>query len=231
MCDAHEEVYVDHEAVEAVVRALRSGAVKKAPRVSRRTLVAAEAEGRMAPDAGPDAPALPTYTAMLSTVYTAMQKSRPAAKKKWLHVPTFCRVGGARTGWTNFGAVCAQMKRPCDHVAQFFSVELAMPTIVTTIGLVVRARLDEKAVSLGLKKYVERYVECGGVVDDITGKKTGLRGCRSWNTTLFFDKRLRLQRLQCMDCKGEVTVPTLVEGFRAVTKADRRTQKAVREGP
>lgn len=228
-----EEPYVDLVTVERLVSQLRSGKIAKVgPIVSRRSLVAAEPEGLLAPDVvDGDNPPLPSYSAMLTRAYSAVHASRPMTTSKTLAIPKFCRVGGAHTGWQNFEKTCRHLERPCDHVALFFSVELATTTTVNpTSGMVVRGRLDEKTVGFGLHKYVARYVECGGVVEDITGKKANLRGCRSWHTDLFFDKKLRLWRLRCRDCGCEVTVPALVAGYRAVTKTDRRAQKAERGG-
>lgn len=202
------DAHIDHEAIRALLRVLKTTAP-----TSKKKATIGKGSARL------DSLGF-SYDTMLRAAYDAMHAARVDARRSITHalpVPKRCKVGGARTGWTNFTDTCVRMGRPPDHVSAFFTAELGLSHMVILPDkgwLVARARLDVQVLENGLRKYIETYVEC--------------RACRGWCTLLGRDTETRLWKLKCVECKSEATVPNPVQDrFLATTRSSRRTARNV----
>ncbi|GMH52389.1 hypothetical protein TL16_g10721, partial [Triparma laevis f. inornata] len=155
------------------------------------------------------------YEDLLHRVVKILHDKNPELIEKKRHSmkpPQLMRVGTKKTLWVNFQEICSMMKRPAEHVFQFFMAELGTEgSIDGNHRLVIRGKYVPKYIESLLRKYITEYVTC--------------KMCRSANTELTKDTVSRLFFCSCTGCGSSRSVAPIRSGYHAATRADRRAAK------
>jgi len=156
-----------------------------------------------------------TYDFLLDRIYNVLKSCNPAlAEKKKLIVkpPQVVKARGKRTAWINFEEICNQMRRTPEHVLAYFCAELGTEGAATAGQLIFKDKYNYKQIESLIRKYIQDYVCCAL--------------CKSSNTTLTKDSNTRLYMMKCEQCQSTRSVASIKTGYHAVSKADRKKEKA-----
>lgn len=130
-------------------------------------------------------------------------------KRYTIKPPQVVRVGSKKVAWINFKDICQIMNRNQDHVHQFVLSELGTEGSIAGDGqLVLKGKYGPKHIEALLRKYITEYVTC--------------QMCKSPNTTMERDSRIRLFNQHCEACGAYRTVTTIKSGFHALGRGERR---------
>ncbi|CTQ40974.1 translation initiation factor eIF-2 beta subunit [Babesia microti strain RI] len=133
-------------------------------------------------------------------------------KRYTIKPPQVVRVGSKKVAWINFKDICQIMNRNQDHVHQFVLSELGTEGSIAGDGqLVLKGKYGPKHIEALLRKYITEYVTC--------------QMCKSPNTTMERDSRIRLFNQHCEACGAYRTVTTIKSGFHALGRGERRKAK------
>jgi len=156
-----------------------------------------------------------TFEFLLERIYNVLKSNNPAlAEKKKLIVkpPQVVKARGKRTAWINFEEICGQMRRNPEHVYSYFLAELGTEGSVSGGQLLLKDKYQYKQIESLIRKYIQDYVCCAL--------------CKSSNTTLTKDSNTRLYMMKCEQCQSTRSVASIKTGYHAVSKADRKKEKA-----
>lgn len=117
--------------------------------------------------------------------------------------------GPKRTVWANFQAVATALQRSPEHMLGYISAELHIQAVVDgQQRLALSGHWKPKRLTSLVRKYARQYVQC--------------KQCRRGHTALRHDAALRLDFLDCADCKASSAVSAITRGFHAVQRGERR---------
>lgn len=99
------------------------------------------------------------YEKLLQSAYEKMP--RKAEGKKRFEVPQVSsEIQGARTMIKNFSEIASILRRDENHLAKFFSKELAAPVSMQNGSLVIQTKVSRDVLNRKLADYVKYFVFC-----------------------------------------------------------------------
>jgi len=100
---------------------------------------------------------------------------------------------GTRSVWTNFKDICDLIKRPIDHVYNFFVKELGTEASLGGENqFFLKGKYNSNKIETLISKYVKEYVRCPN--------------CKSFDTALNKNNNTRLLMLECNFCNTKRSV-------------------------
>lgn len=157
-----------------------------------------------------------SYVDLLERFYSQLSESQETITdstsiKVTLPVIAVSRVGSKKTAWTNMSEICRVIHRQTDHIKSFFATELATETSIDgNNNLIIKGRYTHKQFESIIKQYICIYVSCSV--------------CKSLDTELNRDPVTRLFFVKCSVCGSQRSVPTIKQGFQAITRSDRKKE-------
>jgi len=133
------------------------------------------------------------YTELLDSALKEYSTRQDLQDKLKLGAPKLVREGGTRLLWLNFGDTCKRLGRAHESLKDFFAEELQNKNLSVNgdDALVIkgRGRYNSNQIQTVLLKYINAYVRCPL--------------CKSTNTILSKEKRVKYLQLQCKACGSE----------------------------
>lgn len=152
------------------------------------------------------------YEMLLTRLFNTLRENNPNLIERKnpfiLKAPQVSALSHKRTVWSNFKEICLQLKRPPEHISDFFTTELIIDASLVKDTLIFQKRVSYKQVRDLLTKYIIEYVSCGL--------------CKTLDTCLNKDSSTRSYMLVCNDCHSTRIVNTIKAGYHAITKGDRK---------
>lgn len=155
-----------------------------------------------------------TWMDMYSWIKTRMIQDGVdmSIRKSQILKPRVEKSGSKKVVWSNYADVCISLQRTLEHVMSFFLSEMSAKGSLTEKNeFIIVSKITSKEVEKILKDYIEKYVVC--------------HGCKNNNSVLLRDTKNKLQYIQCSVCNSTRVVQPIKQGFKAVTKQDRKEIK------
>lgn len=154
------------------------------------------------------------YTQLLNRIFGKLNDMRGTGKreKPKMPLPDVCAQGSRRTHFTNFKRIVDILKRPIEHVKQFYMCELNCEANTTQEGgIILRGRFRQQQMKSLLVKYMAEFVTC--------------KNCKSPDGQLRRDQATRLYFLVCNNCGAQRSVKPIRSGYQAVNRRERRAAR------
>jgi translation initiation factor 2 subunit 2 len=132
------------------------------------------------------------YEKLLEKAYSEI---KPLAASERFEVPKVKgHIEGGKTIVTNFGQICATLRRPAEHLAKYLFKELATPGLIEGDRLTLNRKLSSAAINDKIAAYTTEFVICPE--------------CKKPDTEL--KKENRLMFLHCLACGAKHSVRTKI---------------------
>ncbi|CAG9333396.1 unnamed protein product [Blepharisma stoltei] len=156
------------------------------------------------------------YNEMLDQIFSNLKTHRGGnlktnSQKIIIKGPEIQKIGTKKTAIVNFLEICDTLRRPSDHVSEFFFQEFGNEGSISQNILIIKGRYTESQIEVILKKYITEYVLC--------------QMCRSMQTNLVRDPSIRTFMLKCEKCECIRSVQPLHKFYHHSLKADRKKAK------